>query len=236
MGFSLKRWILSTLTRREIGVSQLDWKYLKISYSQFGEDLILSSLLTSPTGLYVDVGAYHPVQISNTYLLYRRGWRGLVIDANPEVFASFRQRRPRDLLVHAAVGDRTGEASFEVHWAGPSSRLAPDPDVRVDAKVKKLVRVPLRTLAAILDEHLPPSHDIDYLNVDCEGADLGVLRSNNWKKYRPKVITVEDLLPRGSSEICRLLRDHGYEIFAETGITRLFCAPDLLKQWTDRIV
>ena len=39
---------------------------------------------------------------------------------------------------------------------------------------------------------LPAGQAIDFLSVDCEGSDLGVLRSNDWDRFQPRVIAVED--------------------------------------------
>ena len=70
--------------------------YAKKSYSQEGEDLLVDRFLDcKPLGFYVDVGARRPKRFSNTYRLYRRGWRGLNIDANPGSMAPFRRIRPR---------------------------------------------------------------------------------------------------------------------------------------------
>jgi len=55
------------------------------TYGQYGEDaLVFSALKPSRRGFYVDVGAYDPLEGSNTYKLYQRGWRGLTIEPNPK--------------------------------------------------------------------------------------------------------------------------------------------------------
>jgi hypothetical protein len=78
--------------------------YARESYSQEGEDMLLERFLEHRhSGFYVDVGAHHPRRFSNTYRLYRRGWRGLNIDANPGSMALFRHVRPRDINIEAAV-------------------------------------------------------------------------------------------------------------------------------------
>lgn len=222
MGFSLRRWMLATLSRRELGVRQLDWKYLRFSYSQFGEDLIAASLLPEPQGFYVDVGAYHPVQLSNTYLFYRRGWRGLVIDADPDCAERFRRRRPRDIAVHAAVAEQAGEREFVIETAGVSSHLQRPGDRATGGPSTRTLTVRTRTLRSILDEHLPAEQGIDFLSVDCEHVDLEVLRSNDWERHRPRVIAVEDYQEMPESAIGRLLTGQGYEIVATTGVTRIF--------------
>src|SRR5689334_15261611 len=74
------------------------------SYSQEGEDMILARVFENQkSGFYVDVGAHHPWRFSNTYMFYRRGWRGLNIDAMPDSMSRFRKARPRDINVEIPV-------------------------------------------------------------------------------------------------------------------------------------
>ena len=88
------------------------------------------------------------------------------------------------------------------------------------------ISVPVRRLEEILDENLPPHTTIDFLSVDVEGLDLEVLRSNNWRKYRPKVILAESW---GSSldniykdEVYIFLHSLGYELHSKTTNTLIF--------------
>ena len=81
------------------------------SFAQEGEDRVLFSLLFKlhggkhiDNGFYVDVGAHHPYYLSNTYIFYRQGWRGLNIDAMPGSMALFEKNRPRDINLESGVG------------------------------------------------------------------------------------------------------------------------------------
>ena len=81
------------------------------SYSQEGEDLVLSRILGSlklTTGFFVDIGAHHPARFSNTYYFYRRGWRGINVDALPETKKMFQRLRPRDITIECGVGSQEG--------------------------------------------------------------------------------------------------------------------------------
>ena len=228
MGFSLRRWLLATLTRRELGIQQLDWKYLRFSYSQFAEDLIAESLLPQATGFYVDVGAYHPVQISNTYRFYRKGWRGVVVDANPRCLEEFARRRPRDIRVHAVVSDTERDAVFEIHKAGVSSRLQSAGEGHPGEEgsppeVVERVKIRTRTLESVLREFVPPGTGVDLLNVDCEHEDLAVLRSNDWTCYQPKVIVAEDWqTPGRQNQLQQLLEPLGYTLCVAVQVSRVF--------------
>ena len=77
------------------------------------------------------------------------------------------------------------------------------------------MRVEVRRLERILDEHLPQNTAIDFRSLDGEGHDLRVLRSNNWTRYRPEVVVVEDFdfaPPEFEPETSRFLKAHGYKL------------------------
>ena len=43
------------------------------SYSMLGEDVFINNFFKNKKkGIYLDVGAYHPLEGSNTYLLYKK--------------------------------------------------------------------------------------------------------------------------------------------------------------------
>jgi len=50
-----------------------------------------------------------------------------------------------------------------------------------------------RRLADVIASSFQDVPPIDFLSVDVEGYDLRVLRSNDWEKYRPLIVMVEDL-------------------------------------------
>ena len=182
------------------------------SYSQFGEDVMCSFLFAAGhKGFFVDVGAYHPMLYSNTSAFYFNGWRGIAVDANPEVAALFGRFRPEDTFIHSAVGVGAGTVELAVFAEGTFNCTADQID-HVPERVRKtarMVSVPLRTLASILEEQKVSS--VDFLNVDCEGNDLNVLKSNDWTRWCPRVICVEDHEENwGDSEIAHFLRGHGY--------------------------
>ncbi len=52
---------------------------LKQTYSQIGQDLYVLSHITEP-GFYLEIGAFDPINISNTYLLEKKGWKGFSFD------------------------------------------------------------------------------------------------------------------------------------------------------------
>jgi FkbM family methyltransferase len=197
-------------------------RYGRTSYSQEGEDILLSRLLDEKKpGFFVDIGAHHPSRFSNTFYFYRRGWRGINIDAWPGSMRLFRLVRSRDINLEMAVSDRRETLEFHV-FSEPllnsanqqlaHSRRAALGEAEEPANV---VKVPAYTLSSILEEHLPPRTQIDFMSIDVEGLDIKVLQSNDWEKFRPKYLLVEVLGESVSTlakaEVSDFLNRVGYE-------------------------
>lgn len=194
--------------------------YGKVSYSQYGEDIFLLEFFKDRTpGFYVDVGAFHPRQFSNTYALYARGWRGINIDGNPGSMDLFRVLRARDLNVETLVSDEAGVIDF-ASW-GMSSENSADPG-QMAGVAKQEGREPVYyklnavRLDEILDRFAPKNTEIDLLSVDVEGMDLKVLKSLSWEKYRPTIVLVEsyggNILEVIQSDIYGFMIAKGYEL------------------------
>jgi hypothetical protein len=74
--------------------------HARLSYSQSGEDMILDTIFyNQPKGTYIDIGANNPYVQSNTHFFYKKGWRGINIDALPGSMNKFRKVRPKDINI-----------------------------------------------------------------------------------------------------------------------------------------
>lgn len=202
----------------------------RICYSQDGEDLFLERLLEgTSSGFYIDVGAHHPVRFSNTYMFYLRGWRGINVDAQPGSMEPFRKLRPRDINLECGVGTATGVLPYYQFnepalntFERSEAEFKDKPPYRITGRVD----IAVRRLDALLDEHLPAGQVIDFLTVDVEGKDLEVLESNNWDRYRPRLILAEtlrtELLNLSECPSVRFLADKGYQPIGKTYNTTFF--------------
>ena len=166
------------------------------SYSQDGEDMILRRLFEGEKqGFYVDVGAHHPKRFSNTYIFYAMGWHGINIDSCPGSMKRFQETRPRDINLEKAVSDKKEALTFyvlnEPALSGFSETLAKKRAGEGNYHIIGQHQLTAEPLRDILDAYLPKGQHIDFLSVDVEGYDLKVLKSNDWKKYRPHVVLVE---------------------------------------------
>jgi len=207
----------------------------RVSYSQFGEDMVIEALLTThrriDAGTYVDVGAFDPWRYSNTALLHTaHGWRGVNIDPSSDAIAAFVQERPDDRNIVSLVGRPDREVEY-VRFNHPAVNTA-DPGMiarQLDERTpfeelsrEVLTPVPLREL---LDAHLD-GRTVDFLNVDAEGMDLEVLETNDWNRYRPFLLAVEvhglQMDDPAASTIHRFLQSVGYRWVSHVFVTSLF--------------
>jgi len=206
------------------------------SYSQEGEDLIIKTYFEGNPkykGFYVDIGAYHPIRFSNTYLLYKKGWKGINIDPTPDSMKIFKLLRKRDINLEFGVGSEKKEMNFycfnEPALNSFSEKLAKERDGLKNYKIIKTVKVPVFTLEEVLNQYLPDQQSIDLLNIDVEGLDFEVLQSNNWHKFRPKLIVIEEKIDIGNlsqSKIVTYLKGNGYCLSAKTFRTLFFSKID----------
>ncbi|MBC2696376.1 MAG: FkbM family methyltransferase [Desulfobacteraceae bacterium] len=182
------------------------------------------------TGFYVDVGAHHPKRFSNTFFFYKKGWKGINIDAMPNSMDLFNKIRPRDTNLEIPISDKKQKLKYymfnEPALNGFSKELAEKRDGKNNYKIISEKDMETSTLEEIFGKHLPRDQEIDFLSVDVEGLDFQVLKSNNWRRFRPKFVLVE-ILGSSIKEIAnskeyKYLYGFEYEIFAKTVNTVIF--------------
>ena len=206
------------------------WTWGRFSYAQEGEDIVLERFFSGQSkGYYIDLGCHHPARFSNTYTLYQRGWRGLNVDAKPGIAALFAQWRPEDITLEAGLAAEAGELVFFEFEETALNTFSADLAKERQSAGWPLVaerRVPVRSLGDILDQYWPAQRPIDLLSIDIEGMDELVLASNDWQKYRPRVLVVEMMSPNLEAllqdPIYLFLKNQGYRFLAKTGLSVFF--------------
>jgi FkbM family methyltransferase len=184
-----------------------------VGYSQHGEDIILVDLFQK-LGVekpgYLDVGCFHPFEISNTALLYERGSRGINVDADHEAIELFQKHRPDDVNLCVGISVAPGEATFYRSTETRGCNSLVKGRLLSYAPVTSQETVKLTTMRAIVDAHWGGVYP-DFLDLDIEGMDLPVLKTANLKINGPMVICVEAMCDAESQAICSVLEPQGYE-------------------------
>ena len=153
----------------------------------------------------VEVGAADGIDNSNSYeLIQEYQWRGLLVEPHPGYFMDLLMLytdHPKVKLSNYAIGSKDcrrmlgldGQCSSLVH------------------KKPFEIQVQCVTLTNLLKLYNVPNH-FNFLSVDCEGADMEVLRSLDWTMYKPAVVCVEHSMSR--IELDDFMNQVGYKEFA----------------------
>jgi len=173
---------------------------MQLSYSQNLEDYHLSlAFAGQTTGMYIDVGAGHPVADNVSLWFYERGWQGIVVEPQAELAELYRRLRPRDTVISGLVGRECGEIEFHavdrLHGFSTTSQHIAKV-VQAFGVDYQTVRMPVTTLANLCESHGVSS--IDFLKIDVEGTEGDVLFGGDWKRFRPKVVVAEAVTPIAS--------------------------------------
>ena len=176
------------------GLKKIIRKRYNISFSKSGDDIQINKLINKQTpGVYVDIGCWDPIKASNTYYFSLREWKGICIDPNPELGKLYKKYRPKDYFINAAIGN--SETNLDYYFLEESSMNTMSFDFikkhGLEDKIIKKVSIPVYSLKSILDKHIQVNDRLDFFDVDAEGYDLEILKTNDWEKYRPKVVLVE---------------------------------------------
>jgi FkbM family methyltransferase len=203
------------------------------SYSLDGEDMLLRSLLTEIStdqslykGFFIDIGAHHPFRFSNTAYFYEAGWQGINIEPTPAAIKLFHQHRDRDINLAIGIGAERDKRTLYCFADSALNTFDEQVAESYSAPIIETAEVDIFPLAQILDEHLSAGPAIDFMNIDVAGLDLQLLESNNWDKYRPKFVLVEDVDSVAgkvdASEVHSFLNSKGYELVYKTPRTLIY--------------
>jgi FkbM family methyltransferase len=203
------------------------------SFSQCGEDLLVDYVfrlrgLEYPT--YMDIGANDPYFLSNTAFFYRKGCRGINIEANPLLIKRLRRFRRKDINLNLGVGNAEGEMDFYIVSDPTLSSFSKHEAERVAAngknKIDSVKKIQLTTVENIIDKYCNGKFP-DFLSIDVEGMDEEILKTIPFDKYWPKIICVEaaEYSPIGAGvrkdDLINFIKSKGYYEYANTNLNAI---------------
>ena len=183
------------------------------SFSQFGEDLFIAEFFANQKeGKYVDLGAFHPMRLSNTYLLFKKGWSGTNIDLNPITIDLFNLARKNDDNICCLMAGKENllkDVYFE-DWSAANS-------ITSNKNLSERKQMKTKTFESLIYKNF------DFLNIDLEGHDYEILQTIDFKKFNPKLICIEILENCSDKEnIFDFLKQFNYSFIKNLGPSYFF--------------
>ena len=168
-------------------------KYSKTSYSISGVDLIIDRIFSKMRkGVYIDLGCNHPIKYNNTYLLHKRGWKGINIDSDSESIEEFNKFRKKDHNVHALVSSKKNKIKYYFyHERSALNTVDPYLVKKRKAKPKKIINRETKTLNSIIENSPYKKSKINLLSIDIENHEYEALKDFKFSKYKIDCIIIE---------------------------------------------
>ncbi|MFH1706668.1 MAG: FkbM family methyltransferase [Planctomycetota bacterium] len=201
-----------------------------VSHAQHGEEYFLWGRCGfKPKGVFIEIGAYDGSTLSNSLFFEQIGWRGMLVEAHPDLAAQCRRSRPEALVVHAALGTRDGgETTFSMvrGTSGHDTLSFVSADGRHLRRITaqggtiEAVTVPARTLRGLVAQH--GLEDVDWISIDVEGAELEVLKGAGLGTFKPGLLLIEDNSRGASSAVRDYVGQFGYTRVMRIGCNDLY--------------
>ena len=166
-------------------------------------------------GVFLDVGAFEPIRISNSYHFEKNNWDVYCFEANTNVITLLQKHR-KNVFNYAIYDKDENNIEFNIvesnGWTAGFSAIELSDQIsnifKCDNKVVTKINVNQRTLNTILETELKHIKNIDILKIDIEGGELKCLQGINLNKYKPKLILLENIT--NDKKIENYLNINGY--------------------------
>ena len=196
-------------------------------FAQFGEDILVSTIFRNiKKGFYIDIGAYHPFKGSLTYNLYKKGWQGVNIDLSKASIELFQIARPSDTNINCAISSENKETFYY-----ENSPINQQNSLIKQSDNQKKISINSYRLETILKKN--GFQKVDYINIDTEGNEIEILRSVDFEKVKPILITLEDnsfiIDSEQKVEKIKFMKENNYELINIIGVTLFFLRKDYLN-------
>jgi FkbM family methyltransferase len=215
---------LQEMKTSEISISLFDFlvKNCGESYSQLYQDLIVvyisnnylkNSELNFPK-IFVEFGACDGLKFSNTFLLERKGWHGIVAEPARKWHKALKANRKCAISFNAVTSTSGEQVPFVETLEGEFSTIASFAETDMFADYRKnntSNRYFVETISLNdLIERNGYKSEITYLSIDTEGGERLILESFDFKRFNPAIISVEHNFSKEQTYLDDLLLKIGY--------------------------
>jgi FkbM family methyltransferase len=169
--------------------------------------------------------------MSNTYLFYQQGGRGVCVEPDPTLYALLKRMRPRDVCLNVGVGTHgAAHADFYIMTSRALNTFSRQEAEGYQGygrqKIEQIIQVPLLPMNELISQYCKPVPQ--FISIDVEGLDLEIVQSLDFNAFRPLVLCIEtltyteDRTERKRTEIIDFVCSQGYLQYADTYINSIF--------------
>lgn len=170
-------------------------------------------------GIFLDIGAYEPINISNSFHFEKNNWDVYCFEANTLLISELKNIR-KNVYNYAIYDENKNNTNFFVVKAGYGGGSGMAGISAVELSQQYLdsyyyggeiitINVEQKTLNNILENEIHLiTNEIDIISIDVEGGELKVLKGLDLNKYKVKLFVIENLF--NNPEIYEYLQKYNY--------------------------
>lgn len=204
------------------------WK----SKSQISQDLFVYYFTNyKKDGFFIEIGACNGVHLSNTFILEKIGWSGIICE--PSKFWHDKIKGRNCIINKKAIFSESGtkikfdEFPTSPELSGFSKYLDEDQNQEVRSRgymspAFQSYEVETITLNELISQNTDKT-SIDYISIDTEGSEYEILKNFDFKKYNVEIFTIEHAYIKEK-------REKIYELLSKNNYARIF---GNLSHWDD---
>lgn len=195
-------------------------------YSQYEQDKYINDILKKDSGIFIDIGAYDGVELSNSCFFEReRNWTGICVEPQPDIFINLIKNR-KCRCEQVCVSSIKEDVEFvKVH--GYSTMLSGIKQLhtehlaaRIDGELREFggrkETIKVKTIGFM--ELIKDISYIDYCSIDVEGGEIDVLSTIDFNKVKINILSIELNDPR----VENFMKNIGYKKLYNLGVDGIF--------------
>lgn len=205
---------------------------IKKSYSQDSEDLFLIEYFkNTEKGFYLDLGCHHPKRFSNTYLLYKKGWNGINVDANHLTILLFNLFRKRDKNIRALINTKSIPVFYYKFNDSAINGILSTRNVQrlldIGYKLERRVKMNSISINEFIEKYELVNKKINFLKIDLEGIDFDIIKLLDFTILDIQVIMIEKKQSKLKEDELKLyLKNKHYKFIFESNRNLIFSSLD----------
>lgn len=201
----------------------------KLLYNEYSGDVGLDRWIANyfiengeiEKGVMIDIGAYHPTYLNNSYFFEKNGWDTYCIEANPKMIEELKKVR-KNVIPYAVSDANEDNCDFIIvngKWDkfGQAGGTGFHSDINRTDAISEVIKVRKITLDRLLETEIKVDK-IDVISMDVEGHELHILNGFDIARWKPKIMIIEnfseDSVKERFQSIRKRLFDNGYELSA----------------------
>lgn len=181
----------------ELSVMRSIYAKENVSFALWGLDILVRDILVRcgydiSAISYIEIGACHPIFGSNTYIMYKEGARGYLVEPNVDLQPVLRHYRSEDTCIMKGIASQKGCIKyymFDNMFRNTFDAELAQKYIAKGFNMTNVEQIPVDTLESLIDDNCIDTKNA-FLSIQAMGLEKEILREFSYKKYKFPIIAI----------------------------------------------